>query len=181
MRHVLTAAFVASFAVSVAAQGQQPAGQQPATPAERPTTQGERPTTPGQQPTTRAESPATTQAAKVMIAGCIQAAPPAPAAGGAPAAPAASKFDLANAKVVSSGPVGTTGTAPTAMRYRLEGDEKTISPHLNHQVEITGTVSPATAAGAAGTTTATPMLKVESVKMVAATCPSAAPETTPNR
>ena len=52
------------------------------------------------------------------------------------------------------------------MRYRLEGDEKTITPHLNHQVEITGTVSPATAAGAA----AAPMLKVESVKMVAAKC-----------
>ena len=181
MRHVLTAVFVASFAVAVAAQGQQPAtpGQQPAAPGERPTTQGERPATPGQQPTTRAEQPATTQAAKVMIAGCIQSAPPAaPAAGAAPAPAAAAKFDLANAKVVSSGPVGTTGAAPTAMRYRLEGDEKTISTHLNHQVEITGTLSPATAAG---TTTAAPMLKVESVKMVAATCPSPDATTTPAR
>ena len=183
MKHVLTAVFVASLAVSVTAQGQQPAtpGQPPA-PGDRPATQGERPTPPEQPPATRAEPPTTTQAAKVMIAGCIQAAPPAaPGAGGAPAAPAASKFDLANAKVVSSGPVGTTGTAPTAMRYRLEGDEKTISPHLNQQVEITGTVSPATAAGAAGATAATPMLKVESVKMVAATCPAAAPGAAPNR
>ena len=183
MRHVLTAAFVASFAVSVAAQQPATPGQQAATPDERPATQGERPTTtPGQPPATRAEQPTTTQAAKVMIAGCIQAAPPAaPGAGGAPAAPAASKFDLANAKVVSSGPVGTTGAAATTMRYRLEGDEKTISPHANHQVEITGTVSPATAGGAAGATAATPMLKVESVKMVAATCPTAEPGTTPNR
>ena len=87
-----------------------------------------------------------------MIAGCIQTAPPAaPAAGAAPAAAVASKFDLANAKVVSGGPVGTTGAAPTAMRYRLDGDDKTISTHLNHQVEITGTLSPATATGAAGT------------------------------
>lgn len=182
MRHVLTAAFFASFAVSVAAQEPATPAQPPATPGERPATQGERPTpTPGQAPATRTEQPTATQAAKVMIAGCIQAAPPAaPGAGGAPAAPAASKFDLANAKVVSSGPVGTTGGAATAMRYRLEGDEKTISPHVNHQVEITGTVSPATA-GAGGATAATPMLRVESVKMVAATCPTAAPETTPNR
>jgi hypothetical protein len=67
------------------------------------------------------------------------------------------------------------------MRYRLEGDEKTISSHLNQQVEITGTLSPATATGTAGTTTAAPMLKVESVKMVAATCPPAGTTATPAR
>ena len=178
MRHILSAALIASFAVSVAAQQPATQGQEPATPSDRPATQGERPTTaPGQQPTTRAESPASAQAARTMIAGCIQAAQPAPVAGAA-AAPAASKFDLANAKVVSSGgAVGTAGAATTSMRYRLEGDEKTISAHLNHQVEITGTVSSATA-GAAGATAATAMLKVESVKMVAATCATAAPATT---
>ena len=183
MRDVLTVVFIVSFAVTVAAQGQ-PAtpGQQPTTPTQQPATPGERSTTPGQQPTTRAEQPATAQAGKVMISGCIQATPPAaPAAGGTPAGPGASKFDLANAKVVSSGPVGTTGAAPTATRYRLEGEEKTISPHLNHQVEITGTLSPAGATGTAGTTTAAPMLKVESLKMVAATCPSADPGTAPAR
>ena len=180
MKHVLSAAFVALFAASVAAQQPAPQGQQPATPNERPATQGERPTTSGQPPATRGEQPATTQATTVMIAGCIQSTPPAaPGAGGTAAAPATSKFDLANAKVVSGGPVGTTGAAATAMRYRLEGDEKTLSSHLNHQVEITGTVTPAAAAGAAGTTSAAPMLKVESVKMVAATCPTAAPGATP--
>jgi hypothetical protein len=89
-------------------------------------------------------------------------------AGLTPSAPTAAKFDLANAKTVSGGPVGTTGTAATATRYRLEGEDKTISPHLNHQVEITGTVSPASAAGAAAA--AAPTLKVESVKMIAAKC-----------
>jgi hypothetical protein len=68
--------------------------------------------------------------------------------------------------MAGSTPVGTAGATPPATRYRLEGDEKTISAHLNHQVEITGTVTPATGAGA----TATPMLKVDSVKMVAAKC-----------
>lgn len=153
MRNVLSAIFVASsLAAGVAAQGQQPATQ-------------------GQQPAARGQQPTTAQAAKVTISGCIQTAPPAaPEAGAVPSTTAASKFDLASAKVVSDAPVGTTGTAATATRYRLEGEEKTISPHLNHQVEITGTVSPAAATGAAGATAA-PMLKVESLKMVAAKCP----------
>jgi hypothetical protein len=63
--------------------------------------------------------------------------------------------------------VGTSGSAAGVTRYRLEGEEKTISAHLNQQVEIIGTVGPAQASGAAGA----PMLKVESVKMVAAKCP----------
>jgi hypothetical protein len=63
------------------------------------------------------------------------------------------------------------------MRYQLDGEEKAISPHLNHQVEITGMVqgggaaSGAASAGAgAGSSAAGPTLKVESVKMVSATC-----------
>jgi hypothetical protein len=142
MKHLVSALFVASWLAAAAlAQGQQPSGA-------------------GQQPTTG-------QAGKVTISGCIQMAPPeAAGAGAAPTTQATSKFDLASAKVVSGGPVGTTGTATTATRYHLEGEEKTISPHLNRQVEITGTVSPAVSSGA----TAAPMLKVESLKMVAAKC-----------
>jgi hypothetical protein len=62
------------------------------------------------------------------------------------------------------------------MRYQLDGEEKTISPHLNHQVEITGTVQGGAAPGAgaaaagAGAGAAGPTLKVDSVKMVSATC-----------
>jgi hypothetical protein len=140
MRSLLSIAIIASsLIISAAAQGQQP--------------------------------PALTSASKVTISGCIQ--PPAPdaATAGAPAAPGtspASKFDLASAKMVGSTPVGTAGSTPPATRYRLEGDEKTISPHLNHQVEITGTVTPATGTGA--TANAAPMLKVDSLKMIAAKC-----------
>ena len=159
MKNVVSAIFVASsLAVGVVAQGQPPA------------TQGQQPATQVEQPATRGQQPAAAQAAKVTISGCLQTAPSAaPTAGAAPSTPAASKFELASAKMVSTAPVGTTGTAATATRYRLEGEEKTITPHLNHQVEITGTLSPAAATGAAGATAA-PMLKVESLKMVAAKC-----------
>ena len=144
MRTVLSTVFMtSSLIVGLAAQGQQP--------AEKPA--------------------AAAQPAKVTISGCIQAAAPEAPATGAPApatgaTASSSKFDLASAKMVGTGPVGTSGATPPAPRYRLEGDEKTISPHLNHQVEITGSVAPATAGG----TTAAPMLKVDSLKMIAAKC-----------
>jgi hypothetical protein len=67
------------------------------------------------------------------------------------------------------------------VRYPLDGDEKAIAPHLNHVVEVAGTLQgalPAPAAGGAnagganpGAATIGPTLKVESVKMVAAICP----------
>ena len=113
----------------------------------------------------------------MTIAGCIQSAPAAAAGGGAAGGAAAggasaqARFVLANAKPAggaAGAAVGTVGTAAT--RYQLEGEEKTISPHLNHQVEITGTVQPAAGGAAAGGAAAAPMLKVESVKMVAAKC-----------
>lgn len=126
------------------------------------------------------EKPAQTssaQAGAVTISGCIERAP-APASGRA-AAKSASKqeqFVLANAKPAGSatGAVGTSGT--TATRYELDGNASELSKHVNHQVEITGTVqsSSASATGAAnaapGSTAATPRLKVTSVKMVANKC-----------
>jgi len=174
MRKCVLALLVASSLVIVtAAQDQAPGGaprpRQPGAQGEQPrpappSTQGERPT-----------APAGAQAAsKVTIGGCIQNAPTASATpgGAAPAARGASaKFVLANAKAATgTGAVGTAGSAVTATRYQLEGEEKTISPHVNHQVEITGTVQPAGAGAAAGAAAAGPMLKVESLKMIAAKC-----------
>jgi hypothetical protein len=110
------------------------------------------------------------QASKtVTVAGCIQAAPP-PAAGAPAAAGPASKFVLAMKPATGPGGgapgAGAVGTSGSATRYQLEGEEKTISPHLNHQVEITGTLQ-----GAPASATAAPTLKVESLKMISATCP----------
>jgi hypothetical protein len=108
----------------------------------------------------------------VTITGCIQNAPAASATpgGAATTASAAAKYVLANAKPAAGGSaVGTAGSA-AATRYQLEGEDKTISPHVNHQVEITGTVQPAGAGAAVGAAAAGPMLKVESLKMIANKC-----------
>ena len=167
MRIFVSALFVASSIAIGFAQGEPgaPGGQQPGAPQPG----AQQPAAPREQP---APKPQTTQTSKMTISGCIQNAPAAAAGGGAAGgaagagASAQAKFVLANAKSTGAAgaAVGTAGT--TATRYQLEGEDKAISPHVNHQVEITGTVSPASGAAA----TAAPMLKVESVKMVSAKC-----------
>lgn len=171
MKNAVSAMFVAcavSVSVGLAAQGE------PATQSQEPAAQAPRPTAP-REPS--AAAPRSAQE-KVTISGCIESAPT--AVGGAAASAAAGpKFMLSNAKMgdaAARSAVGTSGTAAAATRYRLDGEEKTISPHLNHQVEITGTVqtSSASATGEAnaapGSAAAGPVLKVDSLKMVSATC-----------
>jgi hypothetical protein len=87
-------------------------------------------------------------------------------------------FSLTNVSPAGAGAVATSGAAAAAKSYRLDGSETTLTPHVGHKVEITGTVEeprPASAAaagaasGSANAPTAT--LKVDSVKMVSTTCP----------
>jgi hypothetical protein len=188
MKNVVSAMFIAcavSVAVSVAAQEpatqspQSGVTQQPATGSQQPATDAAPVGTAGQRSTEQRSSTAAQRPAqeKVTISGCIENAP-APA-GGAAASASGPKYLLSNAKMssaASSAAVGTAGTASAATQYRLDGEDKTISPHVSHQVEITGTVqtSSASATGAAnaapGAAAAGPMLKVDSLKMVSATC-----------
>ena len=98
------------------------------------------------------------------VFGWIAAAKPAEAA-----APAGSKnFYLNNATMADAGrdrpAVGTSGLSLTG--YRLDGDSEKLTPHLNHQVRVVGTVQNAAGAGPA----AAPTLKVDSVTMVSAKC-----------
>ena len=172
MKNVVSAIVVScamSVAVGVSAQGQP--GSQGTEPRTTP------PATSTQSPTTEQRTGAR-QAAdqKVTISGCIQNAP---AAAGAASTASESKYVLNDAKMAGGAANSTVGTSGTtiASKYRLEGDDKTISPHLNHQVEITGTVqnssASATGAGAgaaAGSASTEPMLKVDSLKMVSAKC-----------
>jgi hypothetical protein len=72
---------------------------------------------------------------------------------------------------------GAAGGPAPQIRYQLDGDEKVITPHLNHVVEIVGVLSgeppPAPARGAAPGGAPAPItqtLKIESLKMVAALC-----------
>jgi len=167
MTKIWSGVIAATFVATVGLSAQEPAGGAPA---------GAQRSTPSAQSTSG-------QNRTVTLSGCIQNAPAASAsasaAGASASASSAPKFVLSTKPASGAAAGSAVGTSGTAMRYQLEGDEKAISPHLNHEVEITGTVqnsaaAPGAGAGAAGAGASTaasgPMLKVESVKMVAATC-----------
>jgi hypothetical protein len=117
---------------------------------------------PAQQPPAAS---APSSADKVVVTGCIQRGLQSPigTTGAAGAAAAAdSKFILTKASPASD----ATATPKT---YRLDAEDSQLTAHVNHKVEITGTLD-AAAKPAAGEAAAPAKLKVASVKMVAASC-----------
>jgi hypothetical protein len=174
MKKPWTGVFVAGVFATTAVLGAQ------GNPSPANTPPGDAQSPPGiQKPSTPAPS-SQARPNTVTISGCIQDVPMATAgAATTPASPGATRsYYLNNAMMADAGrerpAVGTAGL--TATGYRLEGDNALITPHLNHQVRITGTVqaSNASSTGAAsaapGSTAAGPVLKVDSVTMVSAKC-----------
>ena len=115
---------------------------------------------PAQQPPA-ASAPSSSD--QVVVTGCIQRgfqSPVGTTGTAAPAAADASKFILTKASPASD----ATATPKT---FRLDADDAQLTAHVNHKVEITGTID---AKPAAGDAAAPAKLKVASVKMVAASC-----------
>jgi hypothetical protein len=139
-----------------------------------------------QAPPSSQASPQSTAARTITVSGCVQRAQQMGTTGtsgtttSGTTTPSASdiKFVLTNASLSATGATGTSGTtAPAttsiASEYKLDTTESTLTPHVGHKVEVTGTVEamsrpeqkpPASAANA-------PTLKVNNVKMVSTTCP----------
>jgi hypothetical protein len=134
---------------------------------------------PPSQPTQRVAPPAaggdpagdpqaTRSAAKadtVTVEGCIQKGAAASSTAGTTGTTGSSPsaFMLVSAMK----PATSKDTAPIASSYRLDAADSKLSPHVGHKVEISGTVAQSSASGGA---TAAPTLKVDNVKMIAATC-----------
>jgi hypothetical protein len=126
---------------------------------------------PGIQKPATLPAPAQAKGNSLTISGCIQDTPMAIAGAkpGEAAVPDGSKaFYLNNAIMADAGrdrpTVGTSGLSLTG--YRLDGDTEKLTPHLNHQVRVVGTVQNAAGAGPK----VAPTLKVDSVTMVSAKC-----------
>jgi hypothetical protein len=106
---------------------------------------------------------------KVTVTGCVERAKDSASPTGTSGAAATdtTKFVLNNVAGSPTAPetAGTSGSAkPIASSYRLDAEDSKISPHVGHKIEVTGTVDEkAMGAGAA-------KLKVDTVKMIAATC-----------
>jgi hypothetical protein len=117
----------------------------------------------------------------ITVTGCIQKAAQAPTGTTGTAAPGSAmkepQFVLANAAISGASATGTAGATPpvtaVASEYRLDADDAKLTPHVGHKVEITGTpeaASRSTQPPAASAANA-PKLKVDSIKMISATCP----------
>ena len=137
--------------------------------------------TPSQAPQT--PKPAASAAADhITVTGCVQresssATPGATGTSGS-TSPSSPGFVL-NVKPDSASPTSsaTAGTSGAPSSYRLDADDSKLSAHIGHKVEITGTLDKAmsgSTAPAGSTSTASasasPKLKVDSVRMIAASC-----------
>ena len=108
---------------------------------------------------------------QVTFSGCVEKAPSDEASPPAAAPASSAQFILTNATATAAGAVGTAGSKP-APKYRLDVDDAKITPHVGHKVEVTGTLEeqPGSAGGATASAASGPKLKVDSVKMIAASC-----------
>jgi len=130
-----------------------------------------------QDPQSAPPSSAQKSAKTITVSGCVTKAQQSPT-GTTGATGAAgtneAKFVLTNAALASKDTAGTAGAPATAIasEYKLDASDSKLTPHVGHKVEVTGTVAepmggeekPAASAANA------PTLKVDSVKMIAATC-----------
>jgi hypothetical protein len=125
------------------------------------------------------------QTRTVTVTGCLQMATNTDKAAQAQVAPGnAVQYMLAQAKVTSdpnapTGTSGTTGSLTSADKFRLIAEKQDMKAHLNHRVEITGTLQPRSERGQAkgeGTPKKPsaeadmPTLRVTGFKHIEATC-----------
>ena len=136
-----------------------------------------------QAPTSSASQSQSMSAKTLTVTGCVARAEQSPTGtSGMTGATSATepKFILTNAALGSSttpGATGTTGTAAApatsvASEYRLDASDAKLSEHIGHKVEITGTVEKASASEQKPSASAanSPILKVDTVKMLASSC-----------
>ena len=120
-----------------------------------------------QAPDPQSAAKSAAKADTITVEGCIQKGAPGSGATGT----TGTSGSAPNAFMLTSAmkPAGATATTPIASSYRLDAVDSKLSPHVGHKVEISGTLQASTGA-AASSAAASPTLKVDNVKMLAATC-----------
>jgi hypothetical protein len=121
-------------------------------------------------------------AGEITLTGCVERADAVTGASSAAADVDSLSFMLIQASkgTAADAPaqIATSGTSdPKAVSkgsvYRLDGDVKTLNPHVGHKVEVSGTVQAATvttAAAADASSAIAPLIKIARVRMVSDTC-----------
>jgi hypothetical protein len=147
---------------------------------------------PVQTPTPQQSAPPSSDK-KIVVTGCLKAAPAIPG----DTASAANPNPTGTAGSAAAGATGTSGTAPdakfiltaatlapadstnppstpstssTAQTYRLIANPTALTEHVGKKLELTGTLDPTSTADPKDPSAAAPALRVQSGKIVAATC-----------
>ena len=173
------------------------AGMLAQSPAQPPTPQQSTPqtATPPSSPTPPQAGASSTDQ-KITVTGCLKAAPQA-TTDTASAAGAATPTGTSGTAGTAAGTTGTTGTsgtttspatgtdqkfvltsasatpadtANTAQTYRLIANPSALTAHVGKKLELTGTIDKSSAADPNDPSAAAPALRVESGKIVAASC-----------
>ncbi|MGH9142705.1 MAG: hypothetical protein ACRD2I_16360 [Vicinamibacterales bacterium] len=140
--------------------------------------------TPAQTPA--AQSPASNTNKKITVTGCLKAAPQMPgdvasaattgttgttAVGTTGAATAGTTGTTAESKFILTGASAQAAdAASSAQTYRLIANPKALTEHVGKKLEVTGTIDPTSTADPKDPSASAPALRVESGKIVAATC-----------
>jgi len=151
------------------------------------------PAQPPAQPPTPQQSAPSSSDKKIVVTGCLKAAPAIPG----DTASAANPNPTGTAGSAAAGATGTSGTAPdakfiltaamaapadststpstpstssTAQTYRLIANPTALTDHVGKKLELTGTLDPTSTADPKDPSAAAPALRVQSGKIVAATC-----------
>jgi hypothetical protein len=122
-----------------------------------------------------AQSPLPSPSNRTIVRGCVELTEQSPVGtsgtvGSIGDADLDTTFILTGASVVSpiGAPVPVGLRAPDRSTYRLGMDEGKLWAHVGHRVEISGTIASETVSAIF------PMLRVETVKLIASTCASPA-------
>jgi hypothetical protein len=120
-----------------------------------------------QAPDPQSAAKSAAKADTITVEGCIQKG----ASGSATTGTTGTSGSAPSAFMLTSAekPAGAPSSAPIASSYRLDAVDSKLSPHVGHKVEISGTLQPPTGSSPSSAT-ASPTLKVDNVKMLAATC-----------
>jgi hypothetical protein len=140
------------------------------------------PQTPTQPPAPQA-TPSRSDSKKITVTGCLKAAPPI-------AGDVSSATPTGTAGATTATPTGTSGTtdpaaakfvltgasaspadaAATAQTYRLIANPTALTEHLGKKLELVGTIDTGSTPDPNDPSAAAPALRVESGKIVAASC-----------
>jgi hypothetical protein len=151
-------------------------------------------TPPTQSPPT--SLPETPKANQLTVTGCIEQSQaqastkePAPTgtSGKASGSAKGSKFILTNPKLPgapsaassSSSSSSSSSASSSSGWYQLDARDSKLSPHVGHQVEVTGTLKGSSSSSASSSDA--PKLKVDNVRMISTSCnSSSSPPATPD-